>query len=48
MQETRDLAIIVDEAHSSQTGDAEKLKRALADTEEILKNMPRWKKRREE
>lgn len=32
------FAIIVDEAHSSQTGDAaKKLKRALADTEEILK-----------
>lgn len=32
------FAIIVDEAHSSQTGDAaRKLKRALADTEEILK-----------
>lgn len=31
------FAIIVDEAHSSQTGDAaKKLKRALADTEEIL------------
>ena len=32
------FAIIVDEAHSSQTGNAaKKLKRALADTEEILK-----------
>ena len=32
------VAIIIDEAHSSQTGDAaKKLKRALADTEEILK-----------
>ncbi len=32
------FAIIVDEAHSSQTGDAaKKLKRALADTEEILR-----------
>ncbi len=32
------FAIIVDEAHSSQTGDAaRKLKRALADTEDILK-----------
>ena len=32
------FAIIIDEAHSSQTGDAaKKLKRALADTEEILK-----------
>ena len=32
------FAIIVDEAHSSQTGDAaKKLKRALADTEDILK-----------
>ena len=34
----RRFAIIVDEAHSSQTGDAaKKLKLALADTEEILK-----------
>ncbi|XME04058.1 type I restriction endonuclease subunit R [Lachnospiraceae bacterium C1.1] len=32
------FAVIVDEAHSSQTGDAaRKLKRALADTEDILK-----------
>lgn len=32
------FAVIVDEAHSSQTGDAaKKLKRALADTEEILR-----------
>ncbi len=32
------FAIIIDEAHSSQTGDAaKKLKRALADTEDILK-----------
>ena len=31
------FAIIVDEAHSSQTGDAaRKLKRALADTDKIL------------
>ena len=36
--ENRRFAVIVDEAHSSQTGDAaKKLKRALADTEEILK-----------
>ena len=34
----RRFAIIVDEAHSSQTGDAaKKLKRALADTEELLR-----------
>lgn len=34
----RRFAIIVDEAHSSQTGNAaKKLKRALADTEELLK-----------
>lgn len=33
------FAVIVDEAHSSQTGDAaKKLKRALADTEDILKD----------
>ncbi len=36
--DNKNFAIIVDEAHSSQTGDAaKKLKRALADTEEILK-----------
>ncbi len=36
--DSKRFAIIVDEAHSSQTGDAaKKLKRALADTEEILK-----------
>lgn len=34
------FAIIIDEAHSSQTGDAaKKLKRALADTEKILEEM---------
>lgn len=36
--ENKNFAIIVDEAHSSQTGDAaKKLKRALADTDDILK-----------
>lgn len=34
----KNFAVIVDEAHSSQTGDAaKKLKRALADTEDILR-----------
>lgn len=36
-------AIVVDEAHSSQSGkSAEKLKAALADTEEALKEMAEW------
>ena len=38
----RRFAVIVDEAHSSQTGDsAKKLKRALADTEKILEEYAR-------
>ncbi len=42
------FAIIVDEAHSSQTGDAaKKLKRALADTEEILKEYAEMEAREE-
>lgn len=43
------FAIIVDEAHSSQTGDAaKKLKRALADTEEILKEYAEMEEEDEE
>lgn len=43
------FAIIVDEAHSSQTGDAaKKLKRALADTEEILKEYAEMEGQEEE
>ena len=45
----RRFAIIVDEAHSSQTGDAaKKLKRALADTEEILKEYAEFENTEEE
>lgn len=37
------FAIIVDEAHSSQTGNAaKKLKRALADTDDILEEYAQW------
>lgn len=37
------FAVIVDEAHSSQTGNAaKKLKRALADTEDILEEYAEW------
>ena len=43
------FAVIVDEAHSSQTGDAaRKLKRALADTEEILREYAELEGREEE
>lgn len=43
------FAIIVDEAHSSQTGDAaKKLKRALADIEEILKEYAEMEAQEEE
>lgn len=43
------FAIIVDEAHSSQSGkSAEKLKAALADTEESLKEMAEWEEKTEE
>ena len=43
------FAVIVDEAHSSQTGDAaKKLKRALADTEEILREYAEMEGREEE
>lgn len=45
----RRFAIIVDEAHSSQTGDAaKKLKRALADTEEILKEYAEYENAEED
>ena len=43
------FAVVVDEAHSSQTGDAaRKLKRALADTEEILREYAELEGREEE
>lgn len=43
------FAIIVDEAHSSQTGDAaKKLKRALADTEDILREYAEMEAEEEE
>ena len=43
------FAVIVDEAHSSQTGDAaKKLKRALADTEDILKEFAEMEAEEEE
>lgn len=45
----RRFAIIVDEAHSSQTGDAaKKLKRALADTEEILEEYAEYENTEED
>lgn len=43
------FAIIVDEAHSSQSGkSAEKLKAALADTDEALQEMAQWEEKTEE
>lgn len=43
------FAIIVDEAHSSQSGkSAEKMKAALADTDESLKEMAEWEEKTEE
>ena len=40
---SQNYAIVVDEAHSSQSGkSAEKLKAALADTDEALKEMAEW------
>lgn len=43
------FAIIVDEAHSSQSGkSAEKLKAALADTDEALKELAEWEEKSEE
>lgn len=45
----KNFAIIVDEAHSSQSGkSAEKLKTALADTDEALKEMAEWEEKTEE
>lgn len=45
----KNFAIIVDEAHSSQSGkSAEKLKAALADTEEALKELAEWEEKTEE
>lgn len=45
----KQFAIIVDEAHSSQSGkSAEKLKAALADTDEALKEMAEWEGKTEE
>lgn len=42
------FAIIVDEAHSSQSGkSAEKLKAALADTDEALREMAEWEEKSE-
>ncbi len=42
------FAIIVDEAHSSQSGkSAEKLKAALADTDEALREMAEWEEKTE-
>lgn len=44
----KNFAIIVDEAHSSQSGkSAEKLKAALADTDEALKEMAEWEEKTE-
>lgn len=43
------FAIIVDEAHSSQSGkSAEKLKAALADTDEALRELAEWEEKTEE
>ncbi len=45
----KNFAIIVDEAHSSQSGkSAEKLKAALADTDEALKELAEWEEKTEE
>ena len=42
----RNYAVVVDEAHSSQSGkSAEKLKAALADTDEALKEMAEWEEK---
>lgn len=44
----KNFAIIVDEAHSSQSGkSAEKLKAALADTDEALREMAEWEEKTE-
>ena len=45
----KNFAIVIDEAHSSQSGkSAEKLKEALADTDEALREMAAWEERTEE
>lgn len=45
----KNFAIVIDEAHSSQSGkSAEKLKEALADTDEALKEMAEWEEKTEE
>ena len=45
----KNFAIIIDEAHSSQSGkSAEKLKEALADTDEALREMAAWEEKTEE
>ena len=44
----KNFAIIIDEAHSSQSGkSAEKLKSALADTDEALKELAEWEEKTE-
>ena len=44
----KNFAIVIDEAHSSQSGkSAEKLKEALADTEEALREMAEWEEKTE-
>lgn len=45
----KNFAIIIDEAHSSQSGkSADKLKEALADTEEALREMAEWEEKTEQ
>ena len=45
----KNFAIVIDEAHSSQSGkSAEKLKEALADTDEALREMAAWEEKTEE
>ena len=45
----KNFAIVIDEAHSSQSGkSAEKLKEALADTDEALREMAEWEEKTEE
>lgn len=44
----KNFAIVIDEAHSSQSGkSAEKLKEALADTDEALREMAEWEEKTE-
>ncbi len=45
----KNFAIVIDEAHSSQSGkSAEKLKEALAETDEALKEMAEWEEKTEQ